>query len=104
VPHSFFFILSALGPKNIFPKKLGDAEIPFSPISTCHVIMGNKDYIIGMLHLIWHIINKDGKQMLIPCQAGYEDETPICCIKGMPNNNPPFEELLSIFSTFKVHY
>jgi hypothetical protein len=56
-----------------------------------------------MLHLIWHI-NKDGKQMLLPCQAGYEDETPICCIKGMPNNNPPFEELLSIFSTFKVHY
>ncbi len=52
-----FFILSALGPENIFPKKLGDAETPFVPI-TCHVIMGNKGYItcyiIGMLHLIWH--------------------------------------------------
>jgi hypothetical protein len=32
-------ILSALGPKNIVPKKLGGAETPFVPI-TCHVIMG----------------------------------------------------------------
>jgi hypothetical protein len=42
---------------NIFPKKWGDVETPFVPI-TCHVIMGNKGsiacYIIGMLHLIWH--------------------------------------------------
>jgi hypothetical protein len=74
---TFFFYLVCPWPKKHFPQKIGwCAEIPFVPI-TCHVIMGNKDYIacyiIGMLHLIWHI-NKDGKQMLIPCQAGYEDE------------------------------
>jgi hypothetical protein len=50
------------------------------------------------------MFNKDGKQMLIPCQAGYEDETPICCIKGNAQQQPPFDELLSIFGIFKVHY
>jgi hypothetical protein len=54
----FFFLLSPLGPKKNFPKKLGGAKTPFVPI-TWHVIMGNKDsiecYIIGMLHLIWPV-------------------------------------------------